>query len=186
MVTITVYMRQQKRHWCIEQSFGLCGRGRGWDDFGEWHWNTYNIIYGMSHQSSFDAWYFMLGPGALGRPRGMVWGGRREEGSGWGTLVYLWQIHFDIWQNQYNIAKFKKKKLISWHLFPSLHGKWMGKQWKQWQTSIWGAQKSLQMVTPARKLNPRFPEVKVHALPSTSFCFSSYSFFFFLLKKNFF
>ena len=24
--------------------------------------------------------------------------------------VYLWQIHFDIWQNQYNIVKFKKKK----------------------------------------------------------------------------
>ena len=21
------------------------------------------------------------------------------EGSGWGTHVYLWQIHFDIWQN---------------------------------------------------------------------------------------
>ena len=35
----------------------------------------------------------------MGRPRGMVWGGRREEGSGWGTHVYLWQIHFDIWQN---------------------------------------------------------------------------------------
>ena len=30
-----------------------------------------------------------------------VWGGRREEGSGWGTHVYLWWIHFDIWQNQY-------------------------------------------------------------------------------------
>ena len=27
----------------------------------------------------------MLGAGALGRPRGMEWGGRREEGSGWGT-----------------------------------------------------------------------------------------------------
>ena len=39
------------------------------------------------------------GAGALGRPRGMVWGGRREEGSGWGTHVYLWHIHFDIWQN---------------------------------------------------------------------------------------
>ena len=26
-------------------------------------------------------------------------GGRREEGSGWGTYVYLWRIHFDIWQN---------------------------------------------------------------------------------------
>ena len=34
----------------------------------------------------------------LGRPRGMEWGGRREEGSGWGTHVYLWRIHFDIWQ----------------------------------------------------------------------------------------
>ena len=29
----------------------------------------------------------------------MVWGGRGEEGSGWGTHVYLWRIHFDIWQN---------------------------------------------------------------------------------------
>ena len=37
MVTITPYARQQKRHRCIEQSFGLCGRGRGWDDLGEWH-----------------------------------------------------------------------------------------------------------------------------------------------------
>ena len=34
---------------------------------------------------------------SLGRPRGMVWGGRREEGSGGGTRVYLWRIHFDIW-----------------------------------------------------------------------------------------
>ena len=36
MVTITLYVRQQKRYRCIEQSFGLCGRGRG-DDLGEWH-----------------------------------------------------------------------------------------------------------------------------------------------------
>ena len=41
----------------------------------------------------------------------MVWGGRREEGSGWGTHVYLWQIHFDICQNQYNIVKLNKIKL---------------------------------------------------------------------------
>ena len=72
----------------------------------------YNIIYEMSHQSRFDAGYWMLGAGALGRPGGMVWGGRREEGSGWGTHVCLWRIHFDIWQNQYNIVKFKKKKKI--------------------------------------------------------------------------
>ena len=37
MVTITLYARHQKRHRCIEQSFGLCGRGQGWDDLGEWH-----------------------------------------------------------------------------------------------------------------------------------------------------
>ena len=47
----------------------------------------------------------MLGAGALGRPRGMVWRGKREEVSGWGTHVYLWRIHFDIWQNLYNIVK---------------------------------------------------------------------------------
>ena len=50
--------------------------------------------------------------GVLGgkkKPRGMVWGGRREEGSGWGTCVYLWQIHVDIRQNQYNIVKLKNK-----------------------------------------------------------------------------
>ena len=29
MVMITLYAREQKRHRCIEQSFGLCGRGRG-------------------------------------------------------------------------------------------------------------------------------------------------------------
>ena len=69
----------------------------------------YNIMYEMSCQSRFDAQYWMLGAGALGRPRGMIWGGRREEGSGWGTHVHLWLIHFDIWQNQYNIVKLKNK-----------------------------------------------------------------------------
>ena len=79
------------------------------DDLGEWHLNMYNIIYETSRQSRLDARYWMLGAGALGQPRGMVWGGRREEGSGWGTHVYLWRIHFDIWQNQYNIVKLKNK-----------------------------------------------------------------------------
>ena len=34
MVMITLYMRQ---HRCIEQSFGLCGRRKGWDDLKEEH-----------------------------------------------------------------------------------------------------------------------------------------------------
>ena len=39
----------------------------------------------------------------------------REEGGGFrmGTRVYLWRIHFDIWQNQYNIVKSKKKNKTS-------------------------------------------------------------------------
>ena len=69
----------------------------------------YNIIYKTSRQDRFDARYWMLGAGALGRPRGMVWGGRCKEDSGWETHVYLWRIHFDIWQNQYNIVKLKNK-----------------------------------------------------------------------------
>ena len=35
MVTMTLYVRQQKRHRCKEQPFGLCGRRRGWDDLRE-------------------------------------------------------------------------------------------------------------------------------------------------------
>ena len=35
MIMITLYAREQKRHRCIEWSFGLCGRRRGWDDLRE-------------------------------------------------------------------------------------------------------------------------------------------------------
>ena len=77
----------------------------GWDDLEEWHWNMYNIIYETNHQSRSDAGYRMLRTGALGWPRGMVWGGWWEGGSGWGTRVHLWHIHADVWQNQYNIVK---------------------------------------------------------------------------------
>ena len=38
----------------------------------------YNIIYETSRQSRFDVRYWMLGAGALGGPRGMVRGGKRE------------------------------------------------------------------------------------------------------------
>jgi len=45
-------------------------------------------MYEMRCQPRFNAGCWMLGAGALGRPRGMVWRRRREEGSGWGTHVY--------------------------------------------------------------------------------------------------
>ena len=63
---------------------------------------------GLVHWDGPEGWY---GEG----------GGRREEGSGWGTRVYLWWIHVDIWQNQYNIVNLrdtlKKKnfsKMVRW------------------------------------------------------------------------
>ena len=52
---------------------------------------------GLVHWDGPEGWY---GEG----------GGRREEGSVWGTRVYLWWIHVDIWQNQYNIVKLKNKR----------------------------------------------------------------------------
>jgi len=66
------------------------------------HFTTTNVTISALTENveipkGFSTW--MLGASALRRPRGMVWGGRREEGSGWGTHVYLWRIHFDIWQN---------------------------------------------------------------------------------------
>ena len=45
--------------------------------------------------------------GAWGWCTGMTQrdGTGREEGSGWGSRVHPWQIHVDVWQNQYNIVK---------------------------------------------------------------------------------
>ena len=31
LVMINLYAKQKKRHRCTEQTFGLCGRRRGWD-----------------------------------------------------------------------------------------------------------------------------------------------------------
>ena len=77
----------------------------------------------MKRVASFDARYWMLGAGALRRPRGMVWGGRRVL-DGEHEYVYLWWIHVDIWQNQYNIVKLKnkikKKEIPGGLVFPSL------------------------------------------------------------------
>ena len=38
-------------------------------------------------------------------PEGWDGEGGERGGSGWGTRVYPWQIHVDVWQNQYNIVK---------------------------------------------------------------------------------
>ena len=93
----------------------------------------------------------MLGAGDLGRPRGMVWGGRRDEGSGWGTRVCLWQIHFHIFQNRYNIIKFKNKIKLK---KKKRRRSWAQKNWCFWtvvlENSHWESLhcKEIQSINP--------------------------------------
>ena len=54
----------------------------------------------------------VLRAGALGRPRGMGWGGRREGGSGWGTHVSPWLIHVKVWQKPLQYYKVINLHLI--------------------------------------------------------------------------
>ena len=44
-----------KRHRCTEQTFGLCGRRRDWDDLREQHQKMYIIKCETDHQSRLDA-----------------------------------------------------------------------------------------------------------------------------------
>ena len=54
----------------------------------------------------------VLRAGALGRPRGMGWGGRREGGSGWGAHVNPWRIHVSVWQKPLQYCKVISLQLI--------------------------------------------------------------------------
>ena len=60
-----------------------------------------------------------LGPGELGRSRGIGWRGRWEGGLGWGTHVNPWLIHVNVWQKplqlkkKIQVAKKKKERKLS-------------------------------------------------------------------------
>ena len=84
---------QQTRHRSKEQTFGLSGRRRGWNDLKEQHWDRYITICKIDSQWEFDVWRRASKAGALGQPG--------EEGGVFrigGTHVYLWPIHVDVWQ----------------------------------------------------------------------------------------
>ena len=101
-LTITLYARQQKRHRCIEQSFGFCGEDKGgmiWENSIE------TCILSYVKQIASPGSMHELRAGALGWPWGMGWWKRWEWGSGWGTHVHPWLIHVNAWQNHYNIVK---------------------------------------------------------------------------------
>ena len=114
---MTLYVRQQKRHRYKEQTFGLCGRRWGWDVLREQHWNMYITICEIDHQSKFDAWNRTLKAGALGKPRGMGWGGRWEGGSGWGTHVHPWLVHVSVWQKPPQYCRISSLQLKWINLF---------------------------------------------------------------------
>ena len=48
-------LKQTKRLRCTEQTFGLCGRRRGWDVSREQHRNMYIIYSETDHQPRLDA-----------------------------------------------------------------------------------------------------------------------------------
>ena len=54
----------------------------------------------------------VLGPGALGRARGIGSRGRWEGGSGMGTHVNPWLIHVNVWQKPLQYCKVITLQLI--------------------------------------------------------------------------
>ena len=82
---------------------------------------------------------------------------RWYQSNGWkwkGTKKSLDEGKRGEWKKLAQKSSFKKRR--SWHLFPSLNGKWMGNMWKQWQILFSWAPKSLQMVTAVMKLKNAF------------------------------
>ena len=112
MVMTTLYARQQKRHWCIEQSFGLCwGEGMIWEN------GIKTCI--ISYKKRIASPGSMQDTGSLGLvhwddPEGWYGEGGGRGGSGWGTHIHPWRMHVDVQQNQYNIVKLKKKLWWKW------------------------------------------------------------------------
>ena len=54
----------------------------------------------------------VLGPGVLGRPRGIGWRGRWEGGLGWGIHVNPWLIQANVWQKLLQYFKVISLQLI--------------------------------------------------------------------------
>ena len=108
---ITLYATQKKRHRCIEQTFGLwekarvaCSERIALKQVYYQGWNRPLAQVGCMRQ--------VFGAGALGRPRGMGWGGRRERGLGWGIHVNPWLIHVNVWQKPLKYCKVISLQLI--------------------------------------------------------------------------
>ena len=77
---------------------------QGWNRYYYLGWNRSPAQVGCMRQ--------MLRAGALGRPRGMGWGGRRKGGLAWGIHVNPWLIHASVWQKPLQCCKVISLQLI--------------------------------------------------------------------------
>ena len=100
MVMVTLYVRQQKRHRCIEYLLDSVGEGEGgmiWENSIETCILSYVkqiAIPGVMHKTGCSGLVYWYDPEG--------WDG---EGGGMGTHVCPWLIHVKVWQNHYNIVK---------------------------------------------------------------------------------
>ena len=85
------------------------GEGEG----GMFRKNSMYIIYKWNRSpAQVGCMRQVLGPGTLGRPRGIRWRGRREGGLGWGIHVTPWLIHVNVWQNPLHCCEVISLQLI--------------------------------------------------------------------------
>ena len=81
MVRMILCTGQQRRHRCKEQIFGLSGRGRGWDDLREQHWNTRSTICTADNQCRVCC----MKQGTQSQRSVTIWRGRVERELGRGV-----------------------------------------------------------------------------------------------------
>ena len=105
MVMTTLYVRQQKRHRYKEQTFGLCGRRWGWDD---WKNSIETRILPYVKQMTSPSSMHETGhsnPVHWNNPEG--WDGEAGE-KGFqdaGKHVHPWLIHVNAWQKSPQYCK---------------------------------------------------------------------------------
>ena len=108
MVMITLYAKQKKRQMYRAVFWTLWEKSR----VGCFKRTASKHVYYLGwNRSPAQVWCMrqVLGPGALGRLRGIGWRGRWEGVSGWGIHVYPWLIHVNVWQKPLQYKKRKRK-----------------------------------------------------------------------------
>ena len=137
MVTVTLYAGKEKRHRCIEQTFGLCGRRRGW-----MIWENSIETYILSSMRQITSLGWMYETSAQGWCTGMTqkdgMGRKVEGGFSMGTHVNPWLIHVNVWQKPLQYCKVISLQLIKInekYRAETLHCQQQQQQKKQCRTS---------------------------------------------------